>query len=147
VFYLNDDIYNKNLEQLFHIVSKMHFKTVVQELEKIGLYKGQPPVLFMLYKNDGITQNEIAEKMHISKATLTKMLQRMEKNDFITRKKDEKDKRITRVYITEKSIKLKPLIDEKLKNINDTSFNNFSNEEKELMKSLLLKVYFNLKNI
>ncbi|MBZ4684057.1 MAG: hypothetical protein PWP46_1796 [Fusobacteriaceae bacterium] len=144
---MNDDIYNKNLEQLFHIVSKMHFKTVVQELEKIGLYKGQPPVLFMLYKNDGITQNEIAEKMHISKATLTKMLQRMEKNDFITRKKDEKDKRITRVYITEKSIKLKPLIDEKLKNINDTSFNNFSNEEKELMKSLLLKVYFNLKNI
>ncbi|TDT71452.1 DNA-binding MarR family transcriptional regulator [Hypnocyclicus thermotrophus] len=144
---MNEEIYNKNIEELFHVVSKMHFKTVIQELEKIGLYKGQPPVLFMLYKKNGLPQNKIAEKIHVSKATLSKMLQRMEKNEFIKRIKDKNDKRITRVYITEKSIKLKPLIDEKFKNINNISFKNFSVEEKKLMKSLLLKIYFNLKNI
>lgn len=72
-------------------VCHLHHHRVEELLEALGLYRGQPPVLFALWQQEGITHSELAERMHNTPATTTKMLQRMESAGFITRRPDPAD--------------------------------------------------------
>ena len=79
----------------------LHHTRAHHLFETLGLYRGQPPVLFELWEQEGLTQKELAVRLGVTPATITKMLQRMEKAGFIQRKQDSGDQRISRVYLTE----------------------------------------------
>jgi DNA-binding MarR family transcriptional regulator len=49
---------------------------------------------------DGITQRDLADRLRISRPTLTVMLQKMEKAGFIERLADEADQRYTHIHLT-----------------------------------------------
>ncbi|MBE0697355.1 MAG: MarR family transcriptional regulator, partial [Anaerolineaceae bacterium] len=72
-----------SLDYLLANICHLHHTRAHQRLEGLGLYRGQPPVLRALWLQEGLTQTELAEKMKITPATMTKMLQRMEKTGFI----------------------------------------------------------------
>jgi MarR family transcriptional regulator, organic hydroperoxide resistance regulator len=91
----------ETLDYLLAQVSHLHHARVHQLLEDLGLYRGQPPVLFALWEQEGLTQSDLAARMENTPATVSKMLQRMEKTGFITRRPDPNDQRISRVYLTE----------------------------------------------
>ena len=67
----------------------------------IGLHRGQSLLLRSLWEEEGLTQTELAERLYRSPATVTTMLQRMEKAGFIERRSDPRDERVSRVYVTE----------------------------------------------
>ena len=90
---------------LFAELGRLHFLRTHSFLEKTGVYPGQPPLLFALYKENGQSQKDLAKKMRIKPATMTVMIKRMEKTNFIERNQDDNDQRISRIYITEKGIK------------------------------------------
>ena len=50
--------------------------------------------------NDGITQRDLADRLRISRPTLTVMLQKMEKAGLIERLADEADQRYTHLHLT-----------------------------------------------
>ncbi len=54
------------------------------------------------HHKDGLSQREIAEKLHIKPPTVNVTVQRLEKAGFLYREADEKDQRISRIYMTEK---------------------------------------------
>ena len=91
----------ESLDGLVAQVCHLHHMRVHQLLEEIGLYRGQPPVLFALWEREGQTQSELAARLGNTPATVTRTLQRMEKAGFIARRPDPKDQRVTRVYVTE----------------------------------------------
>jgi DNA-binding MarR family transcriptional regulator len=129
------------LNNIGHLsVSKSHSK-----LDQLGLYKGQPPLLEVLWKDDGRTQKEIAETLRVSRATISKMVSRMEQNGFLKTLPDNNDGRITRVYLTKKGLELKEEVRKINTEMSQIILNDFSNEEKELFEKLLLKVKENLK--
>jgi len=65
--------------------------------------RGIPPAqMFCLREvahNPGITQRDLAEKLNVSRPTLTVMLHKMEKAGLIDRRADESDQRFTRIYL------------------------------------------------
>lgn len=130
--------------QSFIKVIKVHHQYLHTILEKVDLHPGQPPLLFTLYKNDGQSQREIAEKIHIKPATITVMLTRMEKSGLITRRQDAEDQRISRVYLTEKGRKKCEELKSIMVDLNEQCFGNFTEEEKEIFKSLLEKMAENI---
>ena len=71
------------------------------QLQEVGIYPGQLPVLGMVARFDGLSQREIAEKLNIKPPTVNVSVQRLEKAGFICRKPDEKDQRVTRIFLTE----------------------------------------------
>src|SRR5690606_33080780 len=71
------------------------------EIQEYGLYPGQPSLLFSLAKREGQSQKELAEELEIKPATLTVMLNRMEKNGLVRRAPDEQDQRVSRIYLTD----------------------------------------------
>ena len=134
-----DSLYYNFLE-----VIRFHYYRTHVLLEEIGVYPGQPPMLFILNQEDGQSQKELANKLKIKPSTITVMLKRMEKANLIVRKKDDKDQRISRVYLTEKGKKVCEDTIEVVKQIERECFKDFTEEEKETLKSLFLKMKNNL---
>ncbi len=66
-----------------------------------GGHPGRTVLLTMLAKHDGISQRDLAEKMHLARPTITIMLQKMEHEGLIERWDDPDDQRLTRIRLTE----------------------------------------------
>jgi DNA-binding MarR family transcriptional regulator len=84
----------ETMDFLLANVCHLHHTRAHQLFEAIGLYREQPLVLLALWEQEGFTQTELAERLKIAPATVTKMLQRMEKAGFIQRKPDAEDQRV-----------------------------------------------------
>lgn len=129
----------REVEKLVREVNRLHFTMFHQVSNKFGLGKGQPPVLKYLSVNDGCKQSEIARMEHLTAATVTVMLQTMEKNGLIERKTDENDLRIMRVYITDKGREMLKNCDETIENMEKAIYEDFSDKELEEFGRLLEK--------
>lgn len=116
-------------------------------LYKIGLYIGQPVILDVISKNPGLTQKMLSDLGGIKPSTINVMLARMAKNDLVEIKKDDKNYKISRVYITEKGKKMCMQALDYKKKIQEKQFENFSAEEIEIFKSLLNRMNKNLKTL
>ncbi len=133
-----------SLYYIFLEVIRFHYYRTHVLLEEIGVYPGQPPMLFILNQEDGLSQKKLANKLKIKPSTITVMLKRMEKANLIVRKKDDKDQRISRVYLTEKGKKVCEDTIKVVKQIERECFKDFTEEEKETLKSLFLKMKNNI---
>ena len=116
-----------------------------EELLKQGLdiTKEQMVVLKKLHEQDGRNQNELAFLTLRNKSTLTRLLTKMEKKQYIIRQQSEQDRRVNNIYITpegrEVYEKTRPVI---LKII-DTMERNISEEEINQMIQTLRKIQYN----
>ncbi len=136
-----------SLYAIFAQVIRFHYYRTHQLLEQYEIYPGQPPLLFLLSKQDGQSQKYLAEKIYLKPATITIMLKRMEKAHLITRTSDLNDQRIIRVYLTAKGRKITAQIKEALKTIEAECFENFTGEEKIILRRLFLQMRENLSSI
>lgn len=71
-------------------------------LDKLGITYPQYLVLMVLWETDGITVNEIAQKLILNTNTVTPLLKRMETQGLITRTRAATDERKVLVQLTEK---------------------------------------------
>jgi DNA-binding MarR family transcriptional regulator len=80
---------------------RLHGQLMIRILADEGAHPGQAICLRILATHDGISQRDLAEILHLSRPTVTSMLQRLERAGAITRHADEADQRLTRVYLTD----------------------------------------------
>lgn len=90
--------------------------------------------------NDGdLTIGELSQSMKLACSTITDLIDRMEKNNLVTRKKDTKDKRVVRIHVEQKGLDLVQKVLEKRRLFLDEKLKNFKEEDKNnLMKNLEL---------
>lgn len=115
-----------------------------QKFGKHDLKPGHAGILFILNKEGELSQRELSEKMNLTPPTITSVIQKMEKLEYIRRKPDEKDQRVLRLCVTEKG---KAFIDDICrvgKQIEEMVFRGMSMEETLLLKRLLVQVRDNL---
>jgi DNA-binding MarR family transcriptional regulator len=137
---VEDYDHSQALMVLMRRVLKQHRRNVDTLIQDYGVFPGQPPILLRLAKTDGLVQKDLAEYIHIKPATLTTMLTRMEKSGMVMRKTDPQDQRISRVYLTEKGHQAALAVKEVMRELETKCFEHFTNEEKDLFKSMLLKI-------
>lgn len=139
------DIINKDsLYYLFLEINRLHYYRSHVLLEEIGVYHGQPPMLFVLSKNDGLSQKELADILKVKASTITVMLKRMEKANLVVRRQDSQDQRISRVYITEEGLELCKKAGQVINVIENECFGNFTTEETVILRRLFLQMKENL---
>jgi DNA-binding MarR family transcriptional regulator len=134
-------------DSLYHIfleILRLHYYRTHVLLDEVGVYPGQPPMLFVLSKEDGQSQKELANKLNLKPATITVMLKRMEKANLVERRQDPEDQRVSRVYITEKGKKVYKKVNKIMKNLEEECFGNFTVEEKVILRRLLMQIRENL---
>ena len=87
--------------------SRLITKAYKPFLEKMGLTYPQYLVLLVLWENDGLSVNKIADRLLLNTNTLSPLLKRMEKMELLIRRRSDKDERSVMVQLTDKGKQLK----------------------------------------
>src|SRR5262245_12107488 len=73
---------------------------------RLGLTRAQGLALNRLYRHPGATQSELAEMLEVEKATAGRLIDRMERKGWVTRKADGADRRVNRLHLTPTALRI-----------------------------------------
>lgn len=128
------------------LLSRAHRNHVQQRLSALGLYSGQEILLMHLWTQDGQTQSELANRLHIQQATLTRMIDRMSQAGLLSRKPDPNDGRVSRIFLTLAAKRLREPVEGVWQQIEDLTFSKLTLEERLLLRRLLMQIHENLQS-
>ena len=87
-------------------VSRLITKAYKPFLDELGITYPQYLVLMVLWENDGISVNQITQKLLLNTNTLSPLLKRMEKMQLLERSRSIEDERSVIIQLTTKGKKL-----------------------------------------
>lgn len=91
----------------FTEVSRAAKGATERRLSAHGVHVGQQFVLECLWDEDGLTPGELAKRIGIEAATLTRALRRMEAAGLVRREADDRDRRRIRTWLTKRGRELR----------------------------------------
>lgn len=118
-------------------------KKIMAVLKPLGLSTGQPKVLDHLRYHNGASQKDIAHACHIEPASLTSILNRMEKQHMIERKNLNGNRRSFHIFLTDYGMELSESIEKAFLSLEQEVFSGISNAEKEQFLKIFEKLYKN----
>lgn len=101
-------------------------------------------ILFILSKEKSMLMGELSSAINRDKSTTTALVKKLEKLGFVKTEKSAEDSRKKIITLTEKGKKYNETTSELSKNLLAKAFNEFSDEEKNSLLSLLCKLSENL---
>lgn len=101
--------------------------------------------LMRIHKHPGISQQELAEKGFYDKGTTARAVKKLEQENYIIRKADENDKRIIRLYVTQKGESLMPIIDQVIADWRGIITEGMSKEEADEIEKGMQRIAQNAK--
>ncbi len=113
---------------------------VQKRLQPYGVTNVQYVVLEALWDREGLTAVELGQLLTIDKATISGILDRMADADLLIKRHDTKDRRMLRLYPSEKANNLKETLIEERKQANEELLAGFTPEERVLLRRLLLSI-------
>ncbi len=102
-----------NLGYKFKLVSQLMYRDFLERLEPYGLTPFHYLVLCCLWEEDGLSTTGIADKLKQLGATLTGVVDRMEDRKLVYRERNQCDRRVVRVWLTDEGkqlMKVLPLL-------------------------------------
>jgi MarR family transcriptional regulator for hemolysin len=132
---------------LFTRASKLMRGAADAGMSRHGVRVGQNLVIDALTADDGLTPGELAQRLHVTTPTIVKMATRMEAAGLLTRRRDERDARLVRLYLTDRGRSLHELIEEELKRLQERATAGLTREERRRLESALTKIIRNLEPI
>lgn len=114
------------------------------EFKELELTKGQYLYLVRICENPGIIQEKVAELIKVDRTTAARAIQKLEMNGFIEKKDDHHNKKIKKLYPTEKGKTVFPFIKRENDYSNTVALEGFSEEEVENIFNLLQRVRKNI---
>ncbi|WP_167629998.1 MarR family winged helix-turn-helix transcriptional regulator [Listeria valentina] len=116
-------------------------------LKETGLCVGQLRYLFTLYKEDGLAQEAFVKRFSVDKANVTRHIKRLLKFGFVRCEQDQKDKRIQRIFLTEKGLAHRSLIEELTEQWNDCLTAGFTEQERADFFRLIVQMAENATHV
>jgi DNA-binding MarR family transcriptional regulator len=83
-------------------------KYLAKELAQYNLGWGHFAILMSLYYQEGLSQDSLAQSKGFDKTMIAKSIRRLEREGIVYREIDQEDKRIKRLYLTEKGREIRP---------------------------------------
>ncbi|WP_138420915.1 MarR family winged helix-turn-helix transcriptional regulator [Aquibacillus sediminis] len=114
------------------------------EFKEYDLTKGQYLYIVRICENQGIIQEKLAEMIKVDRTTAARAIKKLEVNGFIVRKEDKYNKKIKKLFPTEKGKNVYPLIKRENDYSNTVALEGFSESEEETIFNLLQRVRKNI---
>lgn len=105
-----------------------------------GIHQGQLPLLAIVNERDGLPQSELAKALHVSPPAISSLLKRLERGGWIERRRDERDQRIWRVFVTEKGRSLRAQVLATFAELEARLLDAFTKQERGDLQRLLSKL-------
>jgi DNA-binding MarR family transcriptional regulator len=112
------------------------------KLRPYGVTISQWTLLKQVWQQEGRSQVELQELLDLEAATVTGLIQRMTNLGLVQRRPDPNDKRVQRVYLTERGRELK-YVTAPLEEVNTRAMQGFTADEQEFFIRLLKRALHN----
>jgi DNA-binding MarR family transcriptional regulator len=93
----------RNIGYLVRDTHRLFRRIMKARIAPFGITVAMWTQLWALWEKDGLTQNELAQRVKLERASVGTILRRMEDLGLIERRPDLKDGRVRRVYLTDKA--------------------------------------------
>ncbi|GIN88932.1 putative HTH-type transcriptional regulator YybA [Heyndrickxia sporothermodurans] len=114
------------------------------EFKEFDLTKGQYLYLVRICENPGIIQEKLAEMIKVDRTTAARAIKKLEMNGFIEKKEDKHNKKIKKLFPTEKGKDVYPFIKRENDYSNSVALEGFSEREVETIFNFLQRVRKNI---
>lgn len=108
--------------------------------------KSHPPFLFMISRNEGISQDELAKKLRFDKGAVARVVKELEGEGYITRERDSKDKRKYNIFPTKKGKTIIPILKEVEQSYENVLTHGMTDEQIQVFQGLIEKAAENILN-
>ncbi len=125
-------------------LSERIFAKILRDSDVSEITAAQGRVMFPLWQKDDISFQELKRKTSLSKATLSHMLDNLEKSGHIKRVHVANDKRIINIKLTEKNKNLQDKFIQVSNEMRDIFYDNFSENEIDEFENYLRRLLENL---
>ena len=123
--------------QKFRIIFKSiksHFQWVQQ---KTGISGAQLWLLSQVGESQGVKVSELAHSLAIHQSTVSNLIDRLEKNDFIRRERQRSDQRVVKLYVTKKGAKIISIAPRPLRGALPEALDSFSQRDLYILNQQL----------
>lgn len=138
----------ENLERNFGFilndVARLLRTAFDRRVKELGLTRSQWWVLTHLFRRDGVTQSELAEVLELERASLGRLLDRLEAKGWVRREADARDRRAKRVFLTEAVEPPMKTMRRIAANVRQDALSGLSPEEQDRFVDTLLAIKSNL---
>jgi DNA-binding MarR family transcriptional regulator len=110
---------------------------VSKKLETYNIGSGQYVLLLTLFRNKGVSQEELSDHLKIDKATTAKAIKKLEEDGYIFRDIDSNDKRAYKVFLTQKGFEIIPIVQKAIKSWESILESGLTKNENDLIEQLL----------
>ncbi|WP_313638567.1 MarR family transcriptional regulator [Paenibacillus sp.] len=143
---MSRSVINTPFSNLIREIGMKLKSTADARLNELGLNSQQGRMIGYIYGNQetGVIQKDLAEAFNRRGASITSMLQGLEKKGYIERVTPENDERQKRIFVLEKGALLVEEFNQVFLDVEDNLTKALSPEETETLKLLLQKVVSNL---
>ncbi|HDE3141483.1 TPA: MarR family transcriptional regulator [Staphylococcus aureus] len=125
--YVENSYLSKQLCFLFYVSSKEIIKKYTNYLKEYDLTYTGYIVLMAIENDEKLNIKKLGERVFLDSGTLTPLLKKLEKKDYVVRTREEKDERNLQISLTEQGKAIKPPLAE----ISVKVFNEFNISERE----------------
>ncbi len=136
--------------ELYSVINGMASTAVARRLQKNFRLAGleitieQWSVLYHLWKQDGLSQQELCNRTFRDKPSITRLIDNLEKQKLVKRMPSKEDRRINLVCLTESAKLLQDKTIELANQTMDEALIGIGKNEIEIVKQVFQKVYDNL---
>jgi DNA-binding MarR family transcriptional regulator len=135
---------NQSVGYLARYAHRAFAKALAAELAPHDILGGQWSVLRVLWEQEGLSQVDLADRMRVEKASLTSVLDAMERRKLIVRSRNSDDRRKVNINLTSYGRSLKAQLLPYGASINRKATRGMSAGEIDQLRGLLARVIRNL---
>ncbi|KQU63169.1 MarR family transcriptional regulator [Bacillus sp. Leaf406] len=114
------------------------------EFKDVDLTKGQYLYVVRICENPGIIQEKVADMIKVDRTTASRAIAKLEASGFIEKVADDHNKKIKKLYPTEKGRSIYPFIKKENDHSNAVALSGLSGEESDALLHLLQRVRENV---
>jgi len=135
-----DTDYERNVSFLVQDVARLMRLAFDRRIKEFGLTRSQWFALAFLHRKDGLTQQQLADQMDMERAPLSKTLARLEKNGWIIKNSTPEDKRVNKIFLSDKAKNIMPELKNEADALLDYTLCGLSVEKRNLFTDILSQV-------
>jgi MarR family transcriptional regulator, organic hydroperoxide resistance regulator len=125
---------------LFTRASKLLRVAADEAMSRHGVRVGQNLVLEVLWETDGLTPGELASRLKLATPTVVKSASRMQSAGLLTRRRDQSDRRLVRLYLTDRARGIRTEIERERDKLERRATATLTSEELACLMTALAKI-------
>lgn len=101
-------------------------------------------LLISCIPDDGIDMTSLSHRLGVDNSTLTRLVDVIQKREWVFKTKDDQDKRITLLHLSDKGEDIQDIIENKLDHLGMQVYNAVPSEDRDEVKEILSAFHWSL---